>query len=609
MRSVKTIQRDLLRVAVRALAALFIIPALVWLFTGYVQYQQDADYRAAIAHEDLSPVESRERSLSALRNTPPSNICWSSGDEELDAFREQFCAPLSPQWQLAWANRISKITVAAGVVLLLISAGLGLAAFRSRAAQYRSVVAGWRMLVSASVVEIVIQSAMLAWLAFAVPAYFWHKYAMQLVLMIGALAVLAAGSALREIFRRQPDAMPLEGEIVTAHDAPALWARIGELAAKLGTAPPRYVVAGIDSNFFVTESAVHVADRKLHGRTLFVSLPLLRILDTEEADAVLAHELAHMQGGDTESLAAIGPRLTRFDQYLASMNSFGATIIAFCVLHLYRVILELALQKDSRDREFIADLVAARHTSPGAVMRSLIKISGYSAYRGRVEQELFSRERKFDGEIGIAASVADGLRPFAYSADFMSYMAAAGVPHPFDTHPSLGERMGSVGAAVDEAEYSAVLLARGGNAWIDAIPTAPHIERRLWAGYEERFCQVHEQDLAYRYLPASDEERVLVEKFFPPRAFALWRGRSVVITFDSLALPARQKVLLWGDIKHMGYEEGLVGDVLTITLHEKGMLGSKTVKTRLFGMRRQRDEFRACLGQYAYRHRAAHGQL
>lgn len=605
MRSVKAIRRDLLHVALRAAAALFIIPALVWIFTGYVLHQQDTAFRAATEAQAGSAIESRAQALQAFKNTPPSSACSSSGDAALDQFRAQFCAPFSPQWQFVWANRISKITLGAGVLLMLACGALGLAAFRSRAAQYKSLLAGWRLLVTGSVAEILIQSVMLTWLAFWIPAWFWHKYFMQLIVLIAILAGIAAFSAIRQIFARPPTTTALEGEIITAQDAPALWARMGELAAKVGTAPPRHVIAGIDSNFFVTEGDLFVNDRTLRGRSLFVSLPLLRILDTDEADAVLAHELAHMSGGDTQSLAAIGPKLSQFDQYIHSMAGIGPTLIAFYLLTLYRIMLELALQKDSREREFIADLVAARHTSPGAIVRSLIKISGYSAYRARVEQDLFSRERKFDGEIGIAASVADGLRPFAYSADFIAHMAASGVPHPFDSHPSLSERMGSVGARVDESEYSAVLLGRAGNAWINDIPAAVHVEQRLWAGYEERFGQVHEQDLAYRYLPANDEERMLVEKFFPARTFALRRGRSVVVTFDAVALPAHDKTLAWDNVKNIGYEEGMLGDILTITLTEKGVLGSKTVKTRLWGIRARRDELRTALGQYWYRHRAA----
>lgn len=605
MRSIQQIRRDLSQLAWRAVAALFLVPAMVWIFTGYILHKQDTAFQAATQAATGDAVESHRQALDAFRTTPPSSVCSASGDPALDAFREQYCATFSPQWQIVWANRIAKLMVVAGVFLLLASAGLGMAAFRSRAAQYRSVVAGWRLLVSASAAEVVLQSAMLVWLAFWVPAYFWNKYILQLVGIIGVIAGVAAISAVRQIFQRLPGITELDGEIVTAEDSPVLWERITALAASVGTAPPRHLIAGIDTNFFVTEGALRVPDRTLHGRSLFVSLPLLRILETEEADAVLTHELAHMSGGDTESLAAIGPKLTQLNHYIAAMEGGGVTVIAFYLLALYRTILELALQKESREREFIADLVAARRTSPAAVARSLVKIAGYSSYRSKVESDLFSRQHKFDGEIGIAAAVSDGLRPFAYSSDFFGHMAEASVPHPFDSHPSLEERMRSVGAHVDEAEYSAVLLARGSNAWIDALPHADRIEQRLWSGYEDMFSQVHERDLAYRYLPATDDERALVEKFFPPRTFALRRGRSVVVTCDALSLPAHDKVFEWGSVKAIGFEDGFLADILTVTLHEKGVLGSKSYKTRLWGIRKERDEFRNVIAYYLHRHRAA----
>lgn len=609
MRSVQTIRRGLARVAARAAAALFIIPAIVWMFTAYALSEQDAAFLQATREQAASAVESQAQVLEAFRSSPPSTVCSTSGDARIDAFRAQYCEPLSTQWQFVWANRLAKLTVAAGVLLLLAAAGLGLLAFRNRAAQYRSVVTGWRVLVWGSVAEVVMQSVMLVWLVFWLPVYFFNWMPLQVVGVVGLVAGLGVMIAVREIFRKFDEPTDVEGEIVTSEDAPGLWSRIRDLAAKVGTEPPRNVVAGIDTNFFVTESELRVADRILRGRSLFVSLPLLRILDTEEADAVLAHELAHLSGGDAASRAALSPKLSQFNAYLDSMSHFGSQLIAFHLLALYRFILELALQKESREREFVADLVAARHVSPAAVARSLVKVTGYSAYRNRVEQELFSRERKFDGDVGIAVSVADGLHPFAHSADFGADVAAECTPHPFDSHPSLVERMGSVGAPIDQADYAAVLMARDGNIWIDAMPHAPHVEQRLWAGYEERFRQAHALDLAYRYLPGTDEERELVERYFPPRTYDLNRGRSVVLTYDALSLPGHRKSFNWGEIKSIAYEDGLFGDILAITLHAKVRLQHKTARMRLRGIRKQRDELKAMLGQYWQRHRVAHATL
>src|SRR6185295_11200706 len=136
--------------------------------------------------------------------------------------------------------------------------------------------------------------------------------------------------------------------LVAEADAPALWAHLRRCAAHLNTAPPDNVVAGIDVNFFVTEAPLKVRERTVTGRSLYVSLPLLRLLDRPEADAVLVHELAHLRGGDTASSARLGPKLVDFDHYCGLMLQGGATIVVFHVMHLYRLIFELALRRDSR---------------------------------------------------------------------------------------------------------------------------------------------------------------------------------------------------------------------------------------------------------------------
>jgi Zn-dependent protease with chaperone function len=187
-----------------------------------------------------------------------------------------------------------------------------------------------------------------------------------------------------------------------------------------------------------------VAGQTLTGRTLFVSIPLLRVLDTSEADAVLAHELAHLGGGDTRSSAALGPKLNQFDLYTWQMRSGGLTIVAHYLLRLYRMVFEFALARDSREREYTADRVAAKLTAPQSIVQSLIKISAYSSYRNTVERKLFEQEHQHSGALGIAGFVADGLHPYARSGEFVTAMKTAAVPHPYDTHPPLLERMRNV---------------------------------------------------------------------------------------------------------------------------------------------------------------------
>ncbi len=381
------------------------------------------------------------------------------------------------------------------------------------------------------------------------------------------------------------------------------------LAIHLRTAAPDHIIAGIDANFFVTEVPMSVNGRALTGRTLYVSLPLLRVLDKAEADAVMVHELAHLKGGDTFAGAAVAPKLLQFDAYCEAMRGSGLTVVAFFLLSLYRFIFELALMRASREREFKADRTAAETIGALPLIRALIKVAAYSIYRGRVEHELFGREKAHDASIGIAAFVADGLRPFAQSSEFLSAMETASTPHPFDSHPLLAERMRNVGSLIAPDDFGAVVASTGSDDWSQRVITAFAIEQRLWSSYEERFAQMHEHDLAYRYMPEGAEQQAIVEKYFPLHDFPLKEGKNLVVSFEGLRLPGDAGFVAWNQVADLEYEDGYGSDVLKITTKEKGVFEDKAAKFKLPGIEDQRAHLKSALGNYWHRHKVAREYL
>lgn len=229
----------------------------------------------------------------------------------------------------------------------------------------------------------------------------------------------------------------------------------------------------------------------------------------------------------------------------------------------------------------------------------------YSTYRNKVEEELFSRQDRHGEAIGIAAFVAQGLHPFAGSGDFISAMQTASVPHPFDSHPSLEERMRNVYCVLPAQQFGAVITATVAASWTSRIASADAIEARLWGEYEAGFAQAHEHHQAYRYLPQTEAERDIVEKYFPAQVFALKGGAALTVAFDGLLLPGAPEVLAWDEVTNIAYEDGYGGDVLTLTLAEKGVLGNKSRKVKLPGVKPLREALKAALGQYWHRHKAA----
>lgn len=604
MSAAPSFRNTLVKTFLYPLLSLFLVPLLAYVFVQHALPELDREITAAIERdidsESRVSAAEREREKAFIRATPPSHTCGSN-DPGLAKYREAVCSHDLDLWQFHIAGRASFWLLAGGVLVLLAVLGLGAAAFRDRRAQYVSFVLGWRLLTAVAVVEVVAQGALAVWLSYWVTVFYDHHYYPKIILLIGLVVAGAAFLVVKGLFRRPPRNMAVEGELVGQDDAPALWAHVRDYAARLDTRAPDHIVAGIDANFFVTESPMTMGEKTIQGRSLFISIPLLRQLDRTEADAVLAHELAHFSGGDTEDSARLGPKLAQYDHYCAMMNQ-GVNKLVFHLLNLYRVIFEFALKRDSRAREFLADRSAAQLASPQAIAHSLVKIAAYANYRGEIEHKLFEQTEQHGENIGIAQRIALGLNAYAESARFIDDMHAGDVPHPFDTHPPLAERMANVGYRVEEQEYGRIAAAAPASSWTDDIRTAAEIEQRLWASYEQEFAAQHEQTLAWRYEPANDAELAVVLKYFPPVNFSLKRDKRLEVSHAGLLLPGTSETLSWDRVAGLKYEDGYFGDVMQITHPEKGMLGKKTTKVKLPGASRQRASIKQTLGVYWQRH-------
>jgi Zn-dependent protease with chaperone function len=441
------------------------------------------------------------------------------------------------------------------------------------------------------------------WLSYWVTALLFDRYYPKLILVAAVLAGLAVVAIVGALLRKVPAPEPLEAERVTEAQAPGLWRRVKDLAARLGTEPPAIVAAGIDDNFFVTEHAMPLTDGTPGGgRLLYVSLPLLRTLAPSEADAVFGHELAHFQGGDTAASARLYPMLVRYEAYWSALAAGGLTVPASYVMRLYRAIFELALKREQRRRELAADAAAARLTSPDDLGRSLLKIVGYSSFRAATEQALFEHREVHQEGLGLAQRIEAGLPAHAASPGFQEHVRTLQVPHPFDSHPPLEERLAAVGAALGVADAAGLLRERPAATWADDVLTAPEIEGRLWAAYETRFKASHEQSLAWRYLPATDEERAVVLKHFPDLSFPA-DGGAVSLTHLALGRPDGASIAL-AEIEAAKIDDGTFSKQLVLT--RRGASGkAATFKVDLKALGKQADDFKAAFGRYWQRDQVA----
>lgn len=587
----------------------FLVPLLAVGFSAWGSARIDGmildSVERSIASDRTLDEGGRASARAFFEAHPASTVC-DDPDPDLQRFREAVCAPWSETWQFAGAARLARGAALLGLGGFLLIGLLGLVAWRWPRTQHGSFMLGWRLLVAITAVETVVQGVLLVWLSYWGTALLFDRYYPKLILVAAVLAGLAVLAVVRALLRKVPPPDPLEAERVGEADAPGLWRRVRELAARVGTEPPAVIAAGIDDNFFVTEAPMTLGDgSEVRGRALYASLPLLRTLSASEAAAVFGHELAHFAGGDTAASARLYPALERYRVYQATLAEGGLSVPAAHVMRLYRAVFELALKREQRRREFAADAVAARLTSPDDIGRSLLKIAGYSSFRAATENALFSQRGHHEGALAIQARVADGLAAHAASQAFQSHVEALDVPHPFDSHPPLRERLAAAGASVGVADAGELLQAQPADSWAGDVVTGPAIEERLWSAYEGRFKAQHEVSLAWRYLPATDEEREHVLRHFPDLAFPVKKGGEVRLTYRELTTAAGEVALL-AEVSQAKIDDGTFSKSLVLTL--KGDGKARTLKVDLKSLGDEEKRFTAAFGHYWERDQVARQQ-
>lgn len=496
---------------------IFLIPAVSLAFFLHAQASLDSDMRESILskiREDPKLREQERAEAIQYFTDNPMSILITKEEVASQADGELVFEYATFRWMI----RLSALSIVGGVAILLLGGVCMLLSLRSPRAQYVSLSTGWNVLRVYAALQTLIQGTMLVALSFWITALWFKVYIVKLIFVVALMAVGAVVAVIRAIFVPVKLDFNLEGTILDQNAAPELWHELRMICDKVGTAPPDQVVAGIDDNFFVTELPVTVENKTYRGRTLYVSLALLKQLQGGEADAVLAHEMAHFSGKDTLYTKKTLPLLVRYNNYLEGLYESAVSLPIFYFMLCFRGLFELSLSKVSRDREFRADRIAAEAASSSAMVGALLRIGAYSAYRRTIQKELFDREQALQ-TADISERIENGFPQFAVSFLSDPSVGALQTVHPFDSHPPLVQRLAAVGMELESADAQQLLTTRGDGAWYRRITNADEVERRQWEVFEARFREYHERTLPYRFLPETEQERAIVEKAFPEVRF------------------------------------------------------------------------------------------
>jgi heat shock protein HtpX len=214
-------------------------------------------------------------------------------------------------------------------------------------------------------------------LMMAIGRYFGGQNGMFLALVIAGVmnfvSYFFSDKIALATYRAQP---------VTREELPRVYAIVERLSQKMGIPMPKLFVIPTDSpNAFAT-------GRNPQHASVAVTAGILNLLNEEELEGVLAHELGHVNNRDilissiAATIAGAITYLGRFGLFFGGGNSEdrrGGGIGALLMLILAPIAAMMIQMAVSRSREYNADETGAKLTgNPYALASALSKLDAYS---------------------------------------------------------------------------------------------------------------------------------------------------------------------------------------------------------------------------------------
>ena len=434
-----------------------------------------------------NPTPDQQRVNDLFKNTSAQELCANPRFRGLDKDFESLCSEdFDP---LMTMNTAAEVAGIAGVGLILAIAMFGLVARSSRTMLVLLFLPGLYL----TLVSLVLLVALHATLLIA-SIYFVCSLAgripIGIIIAIGLGALAGIGVIIQGAFgtvRRAEITVLGKSRKIEVGDP--LHGFLDHLTKHVGTAMPENIVVGFTPNFFVTEAKVRCLDGVLTGRTLYLSLPLTRILTQPELGAVLGHELGHFKGNDTKFSRWFYPIYSGTGQALRGLHEVAqgegaqglALLPAVFVLSYFLDRFATAESRLGRQREIAADAVGAKVSNPRACASALMKVHAFAPLwtnlYGEMREMLQEKKQFINASSYWASKIALGLqRQPHFITEIDTSTTDAG--HPTDTHPPLGVRLNAlqVPAEVYLADAAQCSLLHPA---IELIPEHDELEKEL----------------------------------------------------------------------------------------------------------------------------------
>lgn len=460
---------------------LFVVPILGWLTSMYIESTLESQFRQIIIPEVMSEAEYVNRGFTYL------GVCGTGGVLRDAEGTQKLCSLAD---EVEEARLASAATAMLGLALLLSIFGGKIIAGKDR--RKLSAIFGpmVRVVMLLLAVSVVAQAGLLIYSIYTIEAAAIHRVHGGILAAIGIGALVVSFQLLKKalgLLNSEPSRV--RAKLLSRTEHPALYGLVDRVARKLGAEPPDQIVVGLEPNFFVTSSdtiLIGTDNPKLTGRTLFLSLGLMRVMSEPELTAVIGHELGHFRGLDTEYSLRFAPIYARLSGALSSVSPSGegasaiASLPAVATLSVCLTEFAEAERAVGRERELLADKAGAEAATATDLATALVKVSLYAeCWRWLTQKhiELLSEGRYYENLAityrGFCDTVFDDLEWQAAKVSFSEYVQ----PHPIDTHPPLAQRLLALGVAIDGLDATSGKPAEGQA--ISLVSNADELERGL----------------------------------------------------------------------------------------------------------------------------------
>ena len=286
------------------------------------------------------------------------------------------------------------------------------------------------------------------------------------------------------------------GETISRDKASSLWNEVDKIAKTLGALRPENIVVGLDPDFFVTESNIAYLSGSLAGRTMYCSLPLMRILSKDEFKAIIGHELGHYKGLDAKFSRKFFPIYRGTADSIASLQEagfesfgfgFASLLPAIAIFGYFFESFSVAESTISRSRELAADSEGARVTDSATIATALVKLHAFSGLWEGLEyadEEALQEGRAF---VNASKTYAEAVVEHA-NPDALDGIAEMHLSHPTDSNPPLAVRLDSLGISMKEIAEQSLRINPESRA-LDLISGAEQVEETISMAYQAMLAE------------------------------------------------------------------------------------------------------------------------